>query len=74
MSNLTLSIPDDLRKKLDEFKEINWSAVAREAFVQKVADLEFLRKFKSKSDLTKNDALRMGREVNERLSKRYLNK
>ena len=72
MVNLTLSIPEELRRKLDEFKEINWSAVAREAFLQKISDLEFLKEFKSKSELTKEDALRLGREVNKRLSKRYL--
>jgi phosphoribosylaminoimidazole carboxylase (NCAIR synthetase) len=74
MSNLTLSISDELREKLDEFREINWSAVAREAFVHKVADLEFLREFRSKSDLTTNDVERLSKEVNDRLSKRYLAK
>lgn len=72
MANMTLSIPDELRKKLNNFKEMNWSAVAREAFLQKIADLEFLREFKSKSELTKEDALKLGKKVNKRLSKRYL--
>ena len=72
MENMTLSLQKELKKKLNEFPEINWSAVAREAFSQKLADLEFLREFKSRSKLTKHDALRLGREVNERLSKRYL--
>ena len=72
MVNLTLSIPKELKKKLNEFKEINWSAVARQAFVQKLADLEFLREFKSKSKLTKRDAFRLGKEVSERLSKKSL--
>jgi len=72
MANLTLSISEDLKKKLNEFKEINWSAVAREAFLQKITDLEFLKEFKSKSNLSKKDAIRLGREVNKRLSKRYL--
>lgn len=72
MTNLTLSIPEELKKRLNEFSEINWSAVARLAFLQKIADMEFLREFKSKSKLTDKDALRLGRKVNARLSKRYL--
>ena len=72
MANLTLSVPEELRLKLNEFREINWSAVAREAFVQKLDDLEFLKEFKSKGKITKQDALRLGRDLNKRLSKRYL--
>ena len=71
MPNLTLSVPEELKRKMEQFKIMNWSEVAREAFVQKIADLEFLREFTSKSELTKEDALRLGRKVNESLAKRY---
>jgi len=33
--------------------------------------LEFLKKFKSDSTLTEEDALRLGRELNKNLAKRY---
>ena len=71
MSNLTLSVSQELKEKMEEFKDVNWSAVAREAFMQKISDLEFLREFKSRSELTDEDALHLGREVNKRLSERY---
>jgi hypothetical protein len=71
MVNVTLSVPAELKHKMDEFKVINWSEVAREAFTQKIADLEFLREFKSRSELTSEDALRLGSKVNESLAKRY---
>jgi hypothetical protein len=29
--NITLAVPDDLVSKMDKFKEVNWSAVARDA-------------------------------------------
>ena len=35
--NITLSIDDNLAKKMDEMKEVNWSQVAREAFASYVA-------------------------------------
>lgn len=71
MVNITLSIPDELKEEMQEIGIINWSAVAREAFAQKITDFKFLREFKSKSELTNKDALRLGKEVNEKLSKRY---
>ena len=70
MVNVTLSIPTELKHKMDDFAEINWSAVAREAFGEKIKDLEFIKRFKSKSTITDDDALNLGRELNERLVKR----
>lgn len=70
MVNITLSVPERLKKEMDSFAEINWSAVAREAFREKIVDLEFLKKFKEKSKLSEKDALRLGREINKKLAKR----
>ena len=70
MVNLTLSIPNELKDKMDSFKEINWSAVAREAFDEKIKELEFIKKMKSKSSLTEEDAIKFGREINKRLLER----
>ena len=50
---------------------MNWSEVARQAFMQRIKDLEFLKKFNSDSTLTEEDALRLGRELNKNLAKRY---
>ena len=65
-----MSIPQELKHKMDNFVEINWSAVAREAFDIKINDLELIKKFKAKSTLTEEDALRLGRELNASLAKR----
>ena len=70
MTTITLSIPEELKRKMDIFEEINWSAVAREAFSEKINDMEFIRKFKEKSKFNHEDALRLGRELNKSLSKR----
>jgi hypothetical protein len=71
MTTMTLAVPNELKKKMDAFQELNWSEVARQAFMQKIKDLEFLEKFKSKSKMTENDALHLGAEVSKKLSKRY---
>ena len=70
MVNITLSVPSETKQRMDKFAEINWSAVARQAFEEKMKDLEFIKEFKAKSTLTEEDALRLGKEVSKSLSKR----
>ena len=71
MTTMTLAVPSELKHKMETFPEMNWSEVARQAFMQRINDLEFLKKFKSESTLTEKDALRLGRELNKNLAKRY---
>ena len=70
MTTLTLSVPTELKQKMDTFPEMNWSEVARQAFLQKIEDMDFLRTFKEKSKLTESDALRLGKEVSRAVSDR----
>ena len=70
MTTLTLAVPDEMKKKMDSFPEMNWSEVARQAFMQKIEDMEFLRKFKEKSKLSESDAMRLGKEVSKAVSNR----
>ena len=74
MVTITLAVPEELKKKMDEFPEMNWSEVARQSFSQKIEDMEFLKKFKEKSTLTEEDALRLGAEVGRALTKRLKQK
>lgn len=71
MTTMTLAVPSELKDKMEKFPELNWSEVARQAFIQRIRDLEFLKKFKSDSNLTEEDTLRLGRELNKNLAKRY---
>ena len=71
MVYLTLSIPKELKDQMDQFPEINWSEVARSAIREKVADLTLLNEFTSKSELTEEDAIELGRKVNKALAMRY---
>jgi len=71
MTTMTLAIPTELKHKLEEFPEINWSEVARQAFIQKVKDLEFLKEFKSESEMTEEEALRLSKQVRKKLAKRF---
>ena len=70
MTTLTLAVPDEMKKQMDSFPEMNWSEVARQAFTQKIEDMEFLRKFKERSKLTEADAMKLGKEVSKAVSDR----
>jgi hypothetical protein len=71
MATMTLAIPSELRSRMDGFPEMNWSEIARQAFEQRIRDMEFLREFKKESTLTEKDAIRLGAQLNRRLAKRY---
>ena len=73
MTTLTLAVPDEMKKKMDSFPEMNWSEVARQAFMQKIDDMDFLRKFKEKSKLTEADALRLGKEISKKVNNKLRN-
>ena len=70
MVSITLAVPNDLKEKMDQYAELNWSAVARESFTQKIRDLEFIKKFKEHSTMTEEDAIKLGRELNKKMAKR----
>lgn len=72
MVTMTLAVPSDMKHKMEAFPEINWSEIARQAFAQKIQDLEFLRRFKEKSTMTEEDAIKLGRELNRNLAKRRI--
>ena len=71
MVTMTLAVPGELRHKMELFPEINWSEVARQAFNQKIGDLEFLKKFKSKSNFTEEEALKLGTEISKKITARH---
>jgi len=71
MVSLTLSIPTDLKHKMESFKYINWSAVARSAIINKMQLLEKMNKLLSKSALTEEDTIKIGRQINKRIRKSH---
>jgi len=68
---MTLSIPEDLFKKMKLFSEMRWSEVARKAIEKRVNDLEIMNKIASKSKLTKKDAELIGNKIKEGIAKRH---
>ncbi len=71
MVSITLSVPEEMKDEMDDFPEINWSEVARQSIDEKLQELRFLEEFKKESDLTEEEAVKLGRRLNEELAERY---
>ena len=71
MANLTFSISNKLKKSMEDFPEIHWSEVVRDSIRRKIAQLDFLKGFRIDSEISPEDALSLGREINELLLKHY---
>ena len=72
MVNITLSLPEKLKKEMDKFPEINWSEVARSSIKNKLAQLNFMETFLKDSTMTIEDATKYGEEVSKIISDKYL--
>ena len=71
---MTLSIPEELARRMKLFKEIRWSEVARRAIEGRVEDLESIEKISSKSRLTIKDAEEISRKIKKSAFKRLMEK
>ena len=51
MKRFTVSIPRELKAKLDKMPEINWSAVAKEGIVEKLSKLMKFEDLENRGEL-----------------------
>jgi len=63
MVNITLSLPEDIKKEMEKFPEINWSVIAREAIKKRILLLATFSELIKDSKLTEEDAIKLGREL-----------
>lgn len=71
MPNITLSIPEELHKKMKQMSETRWSEVARRAIEQKINDLETLNRLASKSKMTQKDVDEISEKIKRSAAIRY---
>jgi len=71
MVSITLSVPEEMKHEMDNFQDINWSAVARQAIKNKLAMLEKFKEFTKDSTLTEEEALEWGKQVSEKAMKKH---
>jgi hypothetical protein len=68
---MTLSIPEELHKKMKRHTELRWSDIARQAFEKKVNEVELLEKVLKRSELSEDDSERIGHQIKSRVNKRF---
>ncbi len=71
MPNITLSIPEELHKKMKQMSDVRWSEIARRAIEQRMNDLEEMNKIAAKSKLTKEDVEELSKKIKRSASLRF---
>ncbi|MCX6666380.1 MAG: hypothetical protein NT038_10070 [Euryarchaeota archaeon] len=71
MTNMTLSVPEELHKIMKKHSEIKWSEVARQAMWTQARKIELMDKIISKSELTEKDAESIGRKIKHDIAKKH---
>lgn len=74
MVNMTLSIPKELHQVIKRHKEVKWSEVARSAMTKYAEKLELMDKLTEKSELTEEEAFKVGELINKSIWKRHREK
>ena len=74
MPTITLSVTEDLKREMEEFKIINWSEVAREAIKEKLSELALFKSIVKKSRLTEKDASSIANKISSSMHEKYRGK
>ena len=72
MANITLYVPEKIRKDMKQFSEIRWSEVARKAIIERLETLKMAEKIASKSKLTEKDVEEFSRKLKRNATKRFI--
>ena len=71
MPNITLSVSDDLHRKMKRHPEVNWSAVVRCVISERIRDLEAMDRVTAKSVLAREDVDELDHLLKAALLQRY---
>ena len=71
MPNLTLSVPEDLHRRMKRHREVKWSEVIRRIIAEKLRDLELMDRVTAKSALTSKDIADLDHVMKEAVLHRY---
>lgn len=70
MVSITLSVPPDLKKRMDAHREMNWSSQIRAIISNKLDLLEEMDRIASKSKLTEKDVEELALKIDQGMAKR----
>ena len=66
---VTIPVPESLKSDMENFREVNWAEVGRQAFRERVEDLKLLKEIKDSRRLTQKDALDLGKAISKSMAK-----
>ncbi|MFT4310754.1 MAG: hypothetical protein ACMXYC_03925 [Candidatus Woesearchaeota archaeon] len=72
MTNITLSMPDEVSIKMKKFSEVRWSEVARKAIIEKIELLDMADALAQSSKLTQKDIDAFNKKIKSSATKRFL--
>jgi predicted transcriptional regulator len=64
MPSITVNVDDDLKERMENHPEINWSEVTRQAIQEKVETLEVMEELTSESELSESDVQEIADKIN----------
>ncbi|WP_121744971.1 hypothetical protein [Natronorubrum halophilum] len=65
MPSITVNVDDDLKDRMEQHPEINWSEVTRQAIQEKIETLDVMDELTSGSQLTESDVTEIANKINE---------
>lgn len=74
MVSITLSVPVEVKQKMEHFPEMNWSGFVRVSIISKVKQLSWKEEMLKQLELEKDfdaKALEIGDKIKEGMWKRY---
>ncbi|WEL16510.1 RHH/CopG DNA binding protein [Halorhabdus sp. SVX81] len=74
MPTVTVNVDDDLKDRMEDHPEINWSEVARGAFEEKIDDLELMSRLAPGSNLTDDDVEELADRIDSNVAERLADK
>ena len=64
-------LPKDLEAKMEKSPEIGWSFLVRRSIMKKLEEIAFMEFFTSESEITEEEAIKLGKELDKKLIKLY---
>ena len=71
MPNITLSVPDELHRKMKRHPEVKWSEVVRRVISERIRDLEAMDRITAKSVLAPADVVELDHILKDALLRLY---
>ncbi|MBU1023464.1 hypothetical protein KKB99_04160 [bacterium] len=75
MATVSISVPDELKKKMEAQEQVNWSAVARNAFENKIIEseeIELFKKIVKSGKMSEKFAKKLGANINRNVTNRLI--